>query len=154
MEHGDADPLRAGHRRRVLISGAAGQLGRALASAFADEDIIALRRAEWDVRFPAPAGLERPDLVLHTAAWTNVDGAEDDPQSAAEVNVGGTAHAAEIGAPLVAYSTRPASCGAITLFSCASQFVLPLPRSWSEIFSHISGATIARVRPVSAMTRP
>ena len=46
-----------------------------------------------------------PDLVLHAAAWTNVDGAEDDPQGAAEVNVGGTAHAAELGAPLVAYST-------------------------------------------------
>jgi dTDP-4-dehydrorhamnose reductase len=43
--------------------------------------------------------------VLHTAAWTNVDGAEDDPQGAAEVNVGGTAHVAELGAPLVAYST-------------------------------------------------
>ena len=34
-----------------------------------------------------------------------MDGAEDDPQGAAEVNVGGTAHAAELGAPLVAYST-------------------------------------------------
>ena len=43
--------------------------------------------------------------MLHAAAWTNVDGAEDDPQGAAEVNVGGTAHAAELGAPLVAYST-------------------------------------------------
>ena len=57
------------------------------------------------MRFPAPAALQRPDLVLHAAAWTNVDGAEDDPQGAAEVNVGGTAHAAELGAPLVAYST-------------------------------------------------
>ena len=34
-----------------------------------------------------------------------MDGAEDDPQGAAEVNVGGTAHAAELGAPIVAYST-------------------------------------------------
>jgi dTDP-4-dehydrorhamnose reductase len=45
------------------------------------------------------------DLVLHAAAWTDVDGAEGDPQGAAAVNVGGTAHAASLGAPLVAFST-------------------------------------------------
>jgi dTDP-4-dehydrorhamnose reductase len=45
------------------------------------------------------------DVVLHTAAWTDVDGAERDPQGAAAVNVGGTRHAAELGAPLVYYST-------------------------------------------------
>ena len=49
-----------------------------------------------------PEGLE---LVLHAAAWTAVDAAEDDPQEAAAVNVGGTRHAAELGAPLVYYST-------------------------------------------------
>lgn len=43
--------------------------------------------------------------MLHAAAWTDVDGAEDDPQSAAAVNVGGTRHAAELGAPLVYYSS-------------------------------------------------
>ena len=43
--------------------------------------------------------------MLHAAAWTNVDGAEDDPQGAAAVNVGGTQHVAELGAPLVAFST-------------------------------------------------
>ncbi len=43
--------------------------------------------------------------MLHTAAWTDVDGAEDDPQSAAAVNVGGVQHAAELGAPLVVWST-------------------------------------------------
>jgi dTDP-4-dehydrorhamnose reductase len=67
--------------------------------------VRALTRAEWDVRLPAPVTLVSPDLVLHAAAWTNVDGAEDDPQGAAEVNVGGTAHAAELGAPIVAYSS-------------------------------------------------
>ena len=53
---------------------------------------------------PPPADVEA-DLVLHAAAWTDVDGAEADPQAAAAVNVGGTAHAAELGAPLVYYST-------------------------------------------------
>ena len=45
------------------------------------------------------------DVVLHAAAWTDVDGAEDDPQGAAAVNVGGTANAASLGAPLVYFST-------------------------------------------------
>jgi dTDP-4-dehydrorhamnose reductase len=43
--------------------------------------------------------------VLHAAAWTDVDGAEDDPQGAAAVNVGGTQHVAELGVPLVYFST-------------------------------------------------
>ncbi len=103
MEHDDADPVRA--RRRTLITGAGGQLGRALGGVFADDDVLALGREEWDVRFAAPTLPWPPDLVLHAAAWTNVDGAEDDPQGAAAVNVAGTAHASALGAPLVAYST-------------------------------------------------
>ena len=103
MEHEDTDALRA--RRRTLITGAGGQLGRALATAFAGDDVLALDRGAWDVRDEPPALPWTPDLVLHTAAWTNVDGAEDDPQGAAATNVGGTAHAASLGAPLVAYST-------------------------------------------------
>ena len=103
MEHDDADPVRA--RRRTLITGAGGQLGRALGGVFADDDVLGLGREEWDVRFEAPTLPWPPDLVLHAAAWTNVDGAEDDPQGAAAVNVAGTAHAAALGAPLVAYST-------------------------------------------------
>lgn len=105
MEHSDTDSLATRQRRRVLITGAGGQLGTALATAFSGDSVSAVSRTDWDVRFPAPAGLARPDLVLHTAAWTNVDGAEDDPQGAAEVNVAGTAHAAELGAPIVAYSS-------------------------------------------------
>ena len=54
---------------------------------------------------PPPAGLPEVDLVLHAAAWTDVDGAEADPQDAAAVNVGGTQHVAELGAPLVLFST-------------------------------------------------
>lgn len=85
-----------------IITGAGGQLGRALADVF--PEARALTRADWDVTFPPPEGLD-PELVLHAAAWTNVDGAEDDPQSAAAVNVGGTLNVAELGAPLVVWST-------------------------------------------------
>ena len=86
-----------------MITGAGGQLGRALQEEFAAERPLALTRAEWDVALPPPP-LEA-ELVLHAAAWTDVDGAEDDPQGAAAVNVGGTRHAAELRAPLVYYST-------------------------------------------------
>lgn len=105
MEHEDPDPVRAGRRRRVLITGAAGQLGRALQREFADDDLVALSHEEWDVTLPAPEDLERPDLVLHAAGWTDVDGAETDPQGAAAVNVAGTANAAALGAPIVVFST-------------------------------------------------
>ena len=87
-----------------LVTGAGGQLGRALLEEFAPDGAVGLTREEWDVEQPPPEGL-RPDVVLHAAAWTNVDGAEDDPQGAAAVNVGGTANAASLGVPLVYYST-------------------------------------------------
>jgi dTDP-4-dehydrorhamnose reductase len=86
----------------VIVTGAGGQLGHALLQAF--PGARGLTRAEWDVAHPAPPGLVA-DLVLHAAAWTDVDGAEDDPQSAAAVNVGGVQHAAELGVPLVVWSS-------------------------------------------------
>jgi dTDP-4-dehydrorhamnose reductase len=99
LEHLIADPL---DTRRVVVTGAGGQLGAALLEAF--PGARGLSRRDWDVTLPA-TGLGEIDLVLHAAAWTDVDGAEADPQGAAAVNVGGTQHAAELGAPLVYFST-------------------------------------------------
>jgi dTDP-4-dehydrorhamnose reductase len=105
MEHDEPDPLGAGRGSRVLITGAGGQLADALTEVF--PGAVALGLAEWDISLPAPEHVAQRhlELVLHAAAWTDVDRAEDDPQGAAAVNVGGTQHVAELGAPLVCYSS-------------------------------------------------
>jgi len=97
VEHDITDSL---HARRILVTGAGGQLGAALLEEF--PDARALTREQWDVTLPP---FFEADLVLHAAAWTDVDGAESDPQEAAAVNVGGTQHVAELGAPFVYFST-------------------------------------------------
>jgi dTDP-4-dehydrorhamnose reductase len=102
LEHDIADPVAAG-QQRLLITGAGGQLGRALATTF--PDAVALTRTDWNVTLPPPPLEPPPEAVLHAAAWTDVDGAEADPQGAAAVNVGGTLNAASFGAPLVYFST-------------------------------------------------
>jgi dTDP-4-dehydrorhamnose reductase len=101
VEHDEPDPLRA-RFPRVLLTGAGGQLGTALAEAF--PWALARTRADWDVTRPAtPDG--PIDLVLHAAAWTDVDGAELDPEGARAVNVTGTARAVGLGASVVYFST-------------------------------------------------
>ena len=52
-----------------------------------------------------PIDVEQPDLVLHAAAWTDVDGAEADPVGAEAVNVVGTRNVVALGVPVVYFST-------------------------------------------------
>jgi len=85
-----------------LITGAGGQLGTALAEVF--PAARAVSRSEWDVTEPYPLG-ERPELVLHAAAWTKVDDAEWDPEGARRANVEGTRKVVELGVPVAYYST-------------------------------------------------
>jgi dTDP-4-dehydrorhamnose reductase len=104
VEHPIADPVGTGQGPGILITGAGGQLGSALAEAF--PGARALTRADWDVTHPPlPTQVASCRMALHAAAWTDVDGAEDDPEGAAAVNVGGTKHVAELGVPLVYFST-------------------------------------------------
>ena len=58
--------------------------------------------AELDVVRTVPEGY---DLVLHAAAWTDVDGAESNEADAEAVNVLGTRNVAASGAPVVYFST-------------------------------------------------
>jgi dTDP-4-dehydrorhamnose reductase len=102
VEHDIADPVRTRSDRLVVVTGAGGQLGQALAEVF--PEAAALSRSEWDVREPYPLAAP-PALVLHAAAWTDVDGAEGDPEGARAVNVTGTRTVVGLGAPVVYYST-------------------------------------------------
>ncbi|MXO75772.1 dTDP-4-dehydrorhamnose reductase [Altererythrobacter aerius] len=99
---------------KALITGAAGQLGRALMDAVPEGwEATGLTRAELDLSDPSVIAREveahRPDAILNAAAYTAVDRAESDESAAFAVNaaaVGAIAHAARAtGARLVHVST-------------------------------------------------
>lgn len=100
---------------KVLITGAGGMLGRdvVLAAANAGHDVLGLERLELDIAaaeaVTAKFELERPDVVVNCAAWTDVDGAEDAEQAAMAVNGRGAgnvaAAAASVGASVVYVSS-------------------------------------------------
>jgi dTDP-4-dehydrorhamnose reductase len=98
---------------RVFVTGGRGQLAAEFAPLCSPADTWAPTRAELDVRdtdavFHAVREF-RPDLVVHAAAWTDVDGAESDPEGAFAANEAGSRNVARAaraaGAALVAYST-------------------------------------------------
>jgi dTDP-4-dehydrorhamnose reductase len=98
---------------RVLIIGAAGQLGRELVRALPGDTTIALDRDALDLRDTAAVAArlaaERPDVVVNAAADNRVDAAEVDPSAVQAINadaVGGLARASRAcGAFLVHTST-------------------------------------------------
>jgi dTDP-4-dehydrorhamnose reductase len=98
---------------RILVTGAAGQLGAAIVSAFADRDVVSHTRATLDVTDAAAVqrsvAAAAPAVVINCVAFNDVDGAEDRPLDAFAVNalaVRSLARAAEAaGAALVHYST-------------------------------------------------
>ena len=86
---------------KVLLTGAAGQLGQALiASRPPEVELIACSRGELDMADAdacrASVQRHRPDWVLNAGAYTAVDKAEGDPELAAAVNAGAPAAFAEV----------------------------------------------------------
>jgi dTDP-4-dehydrorhamnose reductase len=100
---------------KVLVTGAGGMLAREVASEFdrRGHELVLLTRRDLDVTdgeaVRARLHAERPGAVVHCAAYTAVDAAEDEPEAAFAVNAIGTGHVAEAcaetGARLVYPST-------------------------------------------------
>jgi dTDP-4-dehydrorhamnose reductase len=98
---------------RVLVTGAAGQLGSAILQAFAGRVVFAPTRSALDITDPQAVAravtAASPDAIINCAAFNDVDGAEVRPQEAMAANamaVRSLARAAEgCGAALVHYST-------------------------------------------------
>ncbi len=108
--------------RRVAITGAGGQLGKELVRAFgeAGHEILALARPDFDIT--DPAHLRRltswgPDVVVNSAAWTDVDGCAREPERAMGINgdaAGAVARAAaDAGAVMVQISTNEVFDGSL-----------------------------------------
>ena len=82
---------------RVVITGYNGQLGRQLAQAFAAHDTLPLDLPCDDITDRGVIdciGAYAPDLIVHAAAYSDVDGAEKDPDLAYKVNALGTQNVA------------------------------------------------------------
>ena len=86
---------------RVLITGVSGQLGHDAAKTLTARgvDFLGVGSKELDITDrDAVLGVfreYRPDAVLHCAAYTQVDRAEDEPERCMTVNASGTRHIAE-----------------------------------------------------------
>ncbi|MEK7235707.1 MAG: dTDP-4-dehydrorhamnose reductase [Nitrospirota bacterium] len=88
---------------RILITGAQGQLGHALQQALAGEDLIRKDLPEFDLTqsdSESQIVAAHPSVILHVGAYTNVDGAEREPDRAMAVNAQGTAFVARAAATL------------------------------------------------------
>jgi dTDP-4-dehydrorhamnose reductase len=96
---------------RYLLVGAAGMLATDIAAALGGRDVTKLTRDELDVTdsHSVAAAVEGHDVVVNTAAYTNVDEAESHEPEAHLVNAVGAANlaraAAAGGAALVQFST-------------------------------------------------
>ena len=97
---------------RIVITGAGGQLGRSLQTALTEDQVCPLSRTNGDVTdiqiIDRIAGWE-PNVVIHAAAMTDVDGCERNPDAAFRVNGWGTRNVAlacqQAGAAMVYIST-------------------------------------------------
>jgi len=100
---------------KVLIIGAGGMLGRdiMLAAENAGHEVTGYEHVGLDVTDPERLrrrlNIDRPDVVINSAAWTDVDGAESDEQNCFEVNAVGAGNVAvmaeKVGAKVLYVST-------------------------------------------------
>jgi len=84
---------------KILITGGNGQLGKALETVLADEDILLTDTDNMDItnleQIESVFADFKPEFLVHGAAYTNVDGCEENPELAEKINAGGTRNLVE-----------------------------------------------------------
>lgn len=99
---------------RIAVTGAGGMLGQDLCRVLGTRhEVYPLRRGDLDITDPDAVtetlGRIAPQVVVHAAGWTDVDGCERDPDRAFRVNALGSRYvalgAASAGAALLYLST-------------------------------------------------
>lgn len=98
---------------KILIIGAKGMLGSMVGEVFKEYEPTLWDRHEIDITDADLSELkisaEKPDVIINAAAYTDVDGAEEDKETALDINGQGVKNLAEIAksldAILVHYST-------------------------------------------------
>ena len=126
---------------RVAVTGASGRLGRALVVALADAPFtgpagpIAWDRAAFDLDEPDGVGArldrDRPEVVVHAAAWADVDGCARDPDLAMRRNADATGvlarACAERGLDLIVVSTNEVFDGSLAPGEAYAPDATPAP---------------------------
>ena len=113
-------------RRKILVIGSSGMLGTSLSDELSkDYNIIGLDVKPSAISHQLSAFIKcditdrdktvnfivntKPDLIIHAAAWTDVDGCEKEPDRAKRINEEGTGNvatsASELSIPLIYIST-------------------------------------------------
>ena len=82
--------------RRVLVTGADGQVGRALRKVLPEAEFVG--RSDFDVTAPPACNWRQYSAIINAAAYTAVDAAESDRATAWAVNAQGPAQLARIAA--------------------------------------------------------
>ncbi|MDX6592227.1 MAG: dTDP-4-dehydrorhamnose 3,5-epimerase/reductase [Gaiellales bacterium] len=87
------------------MTGAGGQLGRALRDRLPDAEFLTHSDLDVTDQRAVQSALSGADLVIHCAAMTDVDGCEDDQDTAEAVNAYGAAHVAAAAERMILIST-------------------------------------------------
>lgn len=98
---------------KIIFTGSKGQLGYQIARVFEGNELLGVDREEMDItdrdEVARVIGEFQPEVIIHGAAYTNVDGAETDREGAFLVNETGTKNiveaASKVGAKVVYVST-------------------------------------------------
>jgi len=97
---------------KMLVTGADGNVGSYVPDVLGkDYDLVLTDVSTWDIRVMPDWVRDRPDVILHLAAATDVDACEQNPEWAHAVNALGTMNVAKVAASMGAFLVYVSTAG-------------------------------------------